>query len=336
MDIKRLLYAFPPRITAAIIALAISVCVTLAANRIYDGVKIKTESQDQIAENDGEGSEPSAKDENENNQNAALDYADAPGVGLAVASKSALILSVDDSTVLACKNIFNKTSMGQISVFMTAMLVSKAINDGNIGLNDEAVCPALAAQSPSYSLSSSILPIGKRMYIKDILKCMFYQNGSSYSYTLAVHVSGGADEFVEQMNLYAVELGLKNTHFDNCAGDIGENSYTTAYDIALLVKHMLKDELLKEIICSNEVLDLSMGYSNSVMLAVKNDFFSTYATDHQAKNDGLLGGKVCSIGYAQNAVVIFSCEGKDYVCVMLDSLSAFSDALILYSAYVLS
>ena len=73
MDIKRLLYAFPPRITAAVIALAISVCVTLAANRIYDGVKIKTESQDQIAENDGEGSEPSARDENENNQNERSD-----------------------------------------------------------------------------------------------------------------------------------------------------------------------------------------------------------------------------------------------------------------------
>ena len=172
------------------------------------------------------------------------------------------------------------------------------------------------------------------MKISDILKCMMYQRGSSYAYTLAVHISGSEEEFVKEMNSLCTELGLKGTEFKSvCGGDI-DSGYTTAYDIAVIMKVFLEDVRLREIFLSREPVSIDRGYSESVCLVVKNDFFEKYCTESQSQSDGLIGGKSGCIGYSGWAVAVFERNEKEYISVVTESGTAFSDTLIMYSAFI--
>ena len=196
------------------------------------------------------------------------------------------------------------------------------------------MCPASAAKSENYALSSDVFSIGKRMKISDIIKCMMYQRGSSYAYTLAVHISGSEEEFVKAMNSLCAELGLKETKFQSVCGGDDSSGVTSAYDVAVIMKSFLEDSSLKKIFLSKEPVTVDRGYSDSVCLVVKNDFFEKYCTESQSKNDGLIGGKSSLIGYCGWTVAVFERNEKEYVSVVLESGTSFSDTLIMYSAFI--
>ena len=330
MNIKKLLYFAPPKITARVIALVLALILALASARIAHGL---------INNEDGTESEiPSVngqvnveKENEEEKKKTELICDGALTVGTVINGRGAILCDFSESTVIAQKGINEILPLGDATAFMVALTVSKAIGDSRVSLTDEAVCPASAAKLPSYSLSSQILPIGKRMQIADILRCMLYQSGASFAYTLAIHISGSEENFVTEMNAYASALGL-DCRFLGCTGD--SNGTVSPYDLAVIVKHFFADNLLRDMICSEDMVTVGYGQSQSVQLVVKNEFFQSYCTPSQAKNDGILGGKVGESDYSRWACVFFSRNEKVYFALVLDSKDAFSDALMLYSAYV--
>lgn len=332
-----MIYSTSPRVVSRIIAAILALIFALTAVKIFCEIRSEngvggegggvggneTDATVNVGEGDG-GQIP---------ENSIFATDGAITIGSVIGGKSAIICDLKAQKVVAQKNIHGSLGLKDASVFMTALTVSKAANEGRVALTDYAVCPASAAKSEYYSLSKDILPIGKRMRVGDILKCMIYQSGSSYAYTLAVHISGSEEAFTAEMNEYAKAIGLTDTVFMDCRGESGS---TSVYDLAVILNRVLADPLLKEILFSDDMLTVGYGQSGSVELAVKNDFFETYCTKNQAQHDGIAGGKVGAIGYEHWAVAIFIYEGKEYLCCVLDSKEAFSDMLMMYSAYVLS
>ncbi len=318
-----MLYFAPPRVVSRIIAFILAVIISLAGAKImttaFDKEEEINEETEQVS---GEVTEPMQH----------YSYENAINVGAVVNAQGAVLCSLTDSVVIAAKNMQESVPLKDATVFMVALTVSKAVADGKTTLDGIAVCPASAAACQSYPLSSQILPIGKKMAVGDILKCMLYQNGASYAYTLAVHISGSAEAFTAEMNQYAQALGLTETVFMNCTGE-GVSGTVSAYDFAVIMKHFLADTYLCSIFCSNDMMSFDGG--NGIQIVVNNSFFENYCTASQAQNDGIAGGRVSRQNHLTWACLVFEKDGKTYVSAVFESESPFSDALMLYSAYVL-
>ena len=257
----------------------------------------------------------------------------ASGVGTAINGVSGVFVSITDRKILAEKSMSVSVKAGEISAFAVALTVSEAIKSQRAFISDEAVCPASAAKYENYNLSADVFSIGKKMKIGDILKCMLYQRGSSYAYSLAVHISGSEEAFLAEMNALCKRIGASQTVFTSVCGGEKDSGVTTAYDTAVIMKAFLTDSLLRDMFISEDYVTVEHGYKGSVYLVVKNDFFEKYCTENQSKNDGLEGGKIGFCGYSSWSVMLFVREGKEYVSVALESKDAFSDALIIYAAF---
>ncbi len=332
LDIKNLLYSAPPRITARIIAVVLALILAFASAKIMLTIEREAPSDTTEGEKPSESTEPVIGEDESENQ---LITEGAASIGTVIGARSAIFLDLDSGKVIAQKDMDASVQMKDAAVFMVALTVSKAIKEGRVALSDIAVCPASAAASPSYSLSSHILSIGKKMQLENILKCMFYQSGSSYAYTLAVHTSGSAEAFTDEMNSYAKELGITDTVFNDCTGELSGNSTVSAYDFAVIMKYFLSDTHLRDVFCSNDIVTLGYGAGSGVELIVRNEFFESYCTESQAKSDGIIGGKISKLDYLNWGCTVFNKDGKSYVCAVFDSTEVYTDMLMLYCAYAL-
>ncbi len=330
MNFKKLIYSVSPKILARVVSLVLALVVALLCIRIgyfVDGDESEVKPNVQNGQENSEATENTEENETNKPTNEAFNRENAANIGSVVASRGAVVCSLTDRLLLADKFSDTPISSGDAVVFAVSLMTVKAANEGKISLTDEAVCPASAAQSSGYSVSAHILPIGRRMQIIDILKCMLFQGGTSFAITLAVHISGSVEKFTIEMNEYLSTLGLSCEFSDPC-GD--KETMISPHDFAVLMKHFCNESVLKEIFKSNTPVSISVG--QGVDLLVKNDFFTTVCTPYQAKNDGISGGKICKNGVG---VVLFNKSDKDYLVIVMGSIEPFSDILMLYSAYVL-
>lgn len=325
----------PPRISARVIAALLALAIAFIGMRIFsllDGEELESPTLD--GENGEQVSKEETGDNFETESKKQFDTSNAANAGTVINAKNAVLCCFEDGNIIAQKEPTGAVPLKDATVFMVALTVSKAVSDGRISLADEAVCPASAAKSPGYSLSSQVLPIGKRMRIEDILKCMLYQSGTSYAYTLAVHISGSVEAFTKEMSEYATTLGVLEADFKSCVGD-DDGTTLNMYDFAVIMKSFFNDKYLSEVLCSDSAVTVDYSQNSSIRLVVKNDFFESFCTEGVSKSDGVIGGKVCKEGYLKWACVLFQRNGKTYLSVAFESEKPFSDALMLYSAYVL-
>ena len=330
MNFKNMIYSFSPRLVSRITAAVLSVVITFVT------VKIATahENQPSLNEQSSEGSFNTSTEVEKTEKDPVRNEMILDGsveVGNVINGFSGILCDLTSNNVLAVKNSFGKVSLKHAASLIGALTVSKAVSDGKAVLSDTAVCPASAARCPDYELSSEVLPIGKRMRVGDILKCMLYQEGSSYAYTLAVHIFGSEEAYVNEMNALCSEMKLNETSLSGC-----NEGVFSVYDLSVIMKRVLSDPLLRQIFCENGTVSVGYGQNESVSLVVKNAFFQGYCTEGQAKADGIIGGKVSVYPGGGWACVVFSREGREYLSVSLGSAEAFTDTMMLYSAFVLS
>ncbi len=345
MNLRGIISAFPPRLGSRIISALLALCITLGGFKCISLLKGgKSKSEDGGKTEDPSGNVDNVLDSVQSGsdgvsggatqQRPIFDSKNAKQISTLVTADGAMMCNLDKKSMIAVKEAERELGSGDISVFMIAVIVSEKLSNGNISETEEAVCPAGAARKANYSLSSDILSVGKRMNIRELLTCMLYQRGSSFAYTLAVHISGSEESFVNEMNTKASEYGMKNTFFTNVCGADNKEAITTSYDTAIILNKFLEDSRLRKIFCSDEKVTIGMySQSSSVYLTVSNDFFETHCTPWQAKVDGIIGGKTGSCGYTQWAIVLFSDEKTEYAVAVLGSVSPFSDALKIYAEY---
>lgn len=347
MNLRAIFSAFPPRLGSKLISALLALCISLGGLKCFsvlkgsdaDSPEKEGESVSVDTENDpvsdktqaSGGSIPESKPEKPKPQ--MFDTHNAKPISTLVTADGAVMCELDSKTALAVKELEKQMGSGDISVFMTALIVSEKLSKGSLSEIEEAVCPAGAARKANYSLSSDILSVGKRMNIRELLTCMLYQRGSSFAYTLAVHISGSEESFVNEMNTKAKEYGMHNTVFTNVCGADDKESVTTSYDTVILLSKFLEDARLRKIFCSDEKITVGMSSQSSVYLTVSNDFFETHCTPWQAKVDGIIGGKTGACGYMQWAIVLFSDGDNEYAVAVLGSVSPFSDALKIFAEY---
>lgn len=160
---------------------------------------------------------------------------------LVVRSEAAVLMEYTTGEILFEKNPHRQLPPASITKMMVMLLVMEAVEAGEIKLSDVVVATPEAARMGG---SQIWLEPGEEMTVAELLKAVSIVSANDASYALAEHVAGSHEVFVEKMNQRARELGLTNTRYVNATGlepdGGGEGNITTAYDMAVLGRELLK------------------------------------------------------------------------------------------------
>lgn len=158
---------------------------------------------------------------------------------LAHEAKSAVLIERDTGKVLYNKNSNERLAPASMTKIMTMLLIMEALDKGKIKMSDKVRTSEHAA---SMGGSQIFLEPSEEMTVKEMLKGIAIASGNDASVAMAEFISGSEEEFVKKMNKKAKELGLKNTSFKNPTGLTEEGHYSSAYDMAIMAKELLKYE----------------------------------------------------------------------------------------------
>ncbi|QHS22643.1 D-alanyl-D-alanine carboxypeptidase [Virgibacillus sp. MSP4-1] len=164
-------------------------------------------------------------------------------VDLAENSKSAILMEKDTGEILYKKNSEERLPPASMTKVMTMILIMEALESGKIKLDEKV---RISENAASMGGSQIFLEEGEEMTVEDLLKGIAVASGNDASVALAERIAGSEKAFVEQMNKKAKELGLKNTKFKNTTGLPAEGHYSTAQDMAVMAKELLKHEQITE------------------------------------------------------------------------------------------
>ncbi|MGD8189127.1 D-alanyl-D-alanine carboxypeptidase family protein [Brevibacillus ginsengisoli] len=158
---------------------------------------------------------------------------------LSPSAKSAVLLEMDSGTVLYDKNSNEKLPPASITKVMTLLLIMEAIERSELKMTDKVRTSERAA---SMGGSQIFLQPGEEMTVEDMIKGISIASGNDASVAMAEHIGGTEEAFVAKMNERAKQLKMNNTHFVNSNGLPAPNHYSTAMDIAIMSRELLKHE----------------------------------------------------------------------------------------------
>ncbi len=172
-------------------------------------------------------------------------HAESPQMPVQINAKAAVLVDVSSGQVLAAMNEHEELFPASVTKIMTLLLVMEAIDAGTLNLNDRVTASATAAAKGG---SQIWLKEGETMSVDELLRAVAIYSANDACEALGEHLAGSEDALVAMLNERASQLGMKNTHFDNCTGldDSTDTHLTTAYDIALMSVELLKYDLIRK------------------------------------------------------------------------------------------
>ncbi|MGP1947397.1 MAG: serine hydrolase [Arsenophonus sp. NC-PG7-MAG3] len=161
-----------------------------------------------------------------------------------VNAKAYVLMDYHSGKVLISNNPHERLNPASLTKIMTSYVVGQAIKAGKISVNDLVIVgkDAWVIGNPILRGSSLMfLKPGDRVSVLDLNRGIVIQSGNDACIALADYVAGSQTLFVDLMNQYVTLLGLKNTHFKTVHGLDSEGQFSTAHDMAVLAKALIKD-----------------------------------------------------------------------------------------------
>ncbi len=154
-----------------------------------------------------------------------------------------LLMDAASGQVLAGENIDEEVEPASITKVMTGYVVAAELKHGKIKATDEVAISENAWRQGGAGTdgSFSALAVNSRVPLEDVLKGLVIQSGNDAAIALAEHVAGSEETFVALMNQTAQRLGLTHTHFENAHGLSAPGHHSSAHDIALLSRALIRD-----------------------------------------------------------------------------------------------
>lgn len=244
-----------------------------------------------------------------------------------VESQAAILMDGKTGQVLYSKNADQRLYPASITKILTGYLLLE--KKGN--LDGSMIVSANAVDSIDRDSSHIALDYNEEVLVKDLMYAMLLQSANDASNVIAEYVSGSQEAFVREMNAQVEKWGLQNTHFTNAHGLQDENHYTTAYDMAMILKYALKNDTFREVISTNTYIGSPTNklheerlFANGNKMIKKGKYYYEYVT----------GGKT---GYTEFAHYTFavtaSKDTTDLIVVLLGSPSEearYKDTLALF------
>lgn len=156
---------------------------------------------------------------------------------LAPTAKSAMLIEASTKTILFEKNIHEKYAPASMTKMMSMLLIMEAINKGSMDWNDQV---RISINASNMGGSQIFLEENERMTVRDLFQGIAISSANDATVALAEQVAGTEQQFVALMNERGKQLGLKNTHFMNAHGLDEKDHYSTAFDMLLIAKELIR------------------------------------------------------------------------------------------------
>ena len=163
----------------------------------------------------------------------------AEGDSLNLSSEAAILMDAESGKILYEKNTQEQLPMASMTKIMSMLLIMENIEEGNLTYEDKVL---ISENASGMGGSQVFLQAGEEYTVSDLLKCIAVSSANDAVVAMAEKISGSVDAFVTLMNERAKELGLENTNFANPHGLDDENHHSTAYDMAVMARELLKHE----------------------------------------------------------------------------------------------
>lgn len=211
---------------------------------------------------------------------------------LSLKAKSAILIESTTGKILYEKNSHEKLAPASMTKIMSMLLIIEHIESGALKW-DEMI--TVSENASSMGGSQILLETGEQMSVKDLFKGVAVGSGNDAVVALAEAVAGSEEAFVEMMNQKVKDLGLKDTNFKNPHGLDEANHYSSAYDMAMIGKELVKHE---------KVLEFTSIYEDYLRKGTDREFWLVNTNRMVKFNpivDGLKTGFTSGAGYCLTA-----------------------------------
>lgn len=174
-------------------------------------------------------------------------------------SKAWILMDYATGQVLAGENVHEQLAPASITKVMTSYVVAAEVKNGKVRTDDQVMMSERAWREGGAGTDGSYsgFPVNQTARLEDMEKGMAIQSGNDAAIALAEHVAGSEEAFASLMNSYAAKIGMKDSHFVNAHGLSAPGHHTTAYDLALLGRAMVRD--YPETYAYNKVKEFTVG-----------------------------------------------------------------------------
>ena len=172
-----------------------------------------------------------------------LSFANEDNAPLSVSSKSAILMDVGSGQILYEKNAHDKLPPASVTKVMTMLLICEALDSGKITLDDSV---QISDNAASMGGSQIFLEAGEVQKVDTLLKGIAVASANDGCVAMAEYIGGSVESFVDMMNAKAKELNMKDTNFVHTHGLPVDNHYTSAHDIAIMSRELLKHDVISK------------------------------------------------------------------------------------------
>lgn len=155
-----------------------------------------------------------------------------------ITTNAYILMDYNSGKILLDKNSEQQLDPASLTKIMTMYVIDNEIKAGRLYLNDEVTISKKAWQTTG---SRMFLDVNSKVKVAELIKGIIVQSGNDASVAIAEHVAGTEQAFASLMNDYAANLGMNNSHFTNATGLPDPKHYTTAKDLAILAKAIIKE-----------------------------------------------------------------------------------------------
>lgn len=160
---------------------------------------------------------------------------------LGLNAKSAILMEESTGNILYENNPDERLPIASVTKVMTMLLIMEAVDSGKINLDDMVT---VSENAMSYGGSTMFLETGEQLTVNDMLKGIAVASANDGCVAMAEHLAGSESAFVDVMNEKAKELGMENTHFMNTNGLDEDDHYSSARDVAIMSRELMKHETI--------------------------------------------------------------------------------------------
>ena len=279
-------------------------------------------------ENAGMSGTDSLTDTEKEEAAKASDYVD---------SQYAILINTDTGEILAERNAFDRIVPASMTKVMTLLVAVEQMQNPEENLKDKVKITQEICDE-SYRSGSSFVGYGvdDEATVEDLLYGAILPSGADAAMALAEYTSGSQEAFAQLMNQKAEELGISDTtHFTNCVGLYDENHYSTVYDMSVIMRAAIDNELCKKVL-STHTWTTGATKANPDGIQISN-WFLRRIEDHDT-NGTVLCGKTGFVNESGNCAVSYQegNSGTGYIaCTALtyNQWRCIYDHVALYKTY---
>ena len=234
-------------------------------------------------------------------------------------SAHALLIDLDNSTIVAQRGVYDRINPASMTKILTVLVAAEHITD----LEDTfTITRSITDYSYRNDCSAAGFDEGETVTVKDLMYGTILPSGADAAAGLAYYVSGSLEGFMELMNQKISELGLSDTaHFTNCVGLYDENHYCTIYDMAIMLKAAVENDLCREVL-SAHIYTTSSTEQHPEGIELSN--WCLRRIEDKETNGEVVCAKTGFVAQSGNCAASYavSGNGKHYICVTADTYSS--------------